>query len=111
MDNREKIKEKLKKKRDSRKGINTKEHHSFDESNTDIMGMLDKVNKMLKTNPQMVQQISKCVSNVMNNKDLMSSLTNQFGNELNVKEAQVDQTLDKSSLDESSEASSNESKQ
>ena len=55
--------------------------------------MMDRVNKLLKTNPQMIQQISKCVSNVMNNQELMDSLAGQITNQ--------DQTLESSSLGES----------
>ena len=62
-------------------------------SEPDILKMMDRVNKLLKTNPQMIQQISKCVSNVMNNQELMDSLAGQITNQ--------DQTLESSSLGES----------
>ena len=61
--------------------------------------MLENVNKMLKTNPQMLQQINKCVSTVMENKDLMESIKSQV------------QTNDINSVAESLDALSNESKQ
>ena len=65
----------------------------------DLMSMLENVNKMLKTNPQMLQQINKCVSTVMENKDLMESIKSQV------------QTNDINSVAESLDALSNESKQ
>ena len=66
--------------------------------------MMDNVNKLLKTNPQMVQQISKCVSSVMNNQGFMESLSGKLE-----KQIQEDQTLDNNSPGESKDASSKES--
>ena len=76
---------------------------SFDgltDESADIVSMMNKVNKILQKNPQMVQQISKCVSNVMGNKELMESLTSQLG-----------QTLPSSSEGESKDADAKESTQ
>jgi len=99
--NREALKEKLRKKRNQRK----KHEPTFDE-NSDLLSMMDQVNKILKTNPQMVQQISKCVSNVMNNQELMESLTGQLKQELNVQDPQ---TFESKSDDDETEACSKES--
>jgi hypothetical protein len=101
MDNKKKLKELLRKKRQQRKqnALET----SFDElttDGTDIVSMMKQVNKILQTNPQMVKQISKCVSNVMENKELMASLTSQ-----------LNQTLPSNSEGESSTAVEKESTQ
>ena len=109
MENKEKLKAKLRKKREARKnGNNSSDNFSGEtgifSGETDILKMMDHVNKLLKTNPQMVQQISKCVSNVMNNQGLMESLSGQLE-----KQIQEDQTFESKELDESKDASSNES--
>jgi hypothetical protein len=54
-----------------------------DESETDLFNMLNQVNKMLKENPNMVKKVSKCVSSIFENKDLMSTLTNEIGSKIN----------------------------
>lgn len=100
MENREKLRAKLRKKRDSRKNGAIPEVTDPFNGETDIMKMMENVSKILKSQPQMVQKISKCVSNVMNNKDLMDSLAKQL-------ETQV--TLESNSEELSREASSNES--
>jgi len=100
MENREKLRAKLRKKRDSRKNGATPETVDPFNGEMDLMKMMENVNKILKSQPQMVQKISKCVSNVMNNKDLMDSLAKQL-------ETQV--TLESNSEELNREASSNES--
>jgi len=100
MENREKLRAKLRKKRDSRKNGATPEAVDPFNGEMDLMKMMENVNKILKSQPQMVQKISKCVSNVMNNKDLMDSLAKQL-------ETQV--TLESNSEELNREASSNES--
>lgn len=99
MENREKLRAKLRKKRESRKNGTTDPVDPFN-GETDIMKMMESVNKILKSQPQMVQKISKCVSNVMNNKELMDSLAKQL-------ETQV--TLESNSEEVSREASPKES--
>jgi len=42
-----------------------------------IFNMINQVNKTLKENPEMVKKISKCINNVFDNKDLMSSLISE----------------------------------
>jgi len=98
MDNREKLKEKLRKKRAARKNKETPEPFNGE---TDILKMMDQVNSILRTNPQMVQQISKCVSSVMSNKDLMDSLTGQLASELNVQDQTLESNSDEDKLDAS----------
>ena len=71
------------------------------ESENGILKMMEHVNKLLKTNPDLVKQVSKCVSNVMNDKTLLDTITGKL----------QDQTLDKSDETDESFASSNELKQ
>ena len=98
--NKEKLRKKLRKKQENRINGSSNPTDSFNISSLgggsgepDILKMMDHVNKILKTNPQMIQQISKCVSNVMSNQELMDSLTGQITNH--------DQTLESNSLGES----------
>ena len=108
METKEKLREKLRKKREARKNNVPPFPFTGDSTeNPDIFKMIENVNKILKTNPQMVQQISKCVSNVMNNKDLMESLAGQLESELKVH----DQTLQSNSEGESLVASEKDSTQ
>jgi hypothetical protein len=98
MENREKLKAKLRKKKENR----SRAAQSMEiPPETDIMKMMENVNKILKTNPQMVQQISKCVSNVMNNKELMETLSSQI--------VQQDQTLQSKPGSDDADASPKES--
>ena len=108
---REKLKEKLRKKRQEKRknGGNVPPNDIFN-GETDIMKMMENVNKILKTNPQMVQQISKAVSSVMNNKDLMESLSGQLETEIK-KTDQSDQILVNNSEGESKQAESKDSTQ
>ena len=97
----------------------------------DFMKMLNEVNKMFKTNPNMIQKVSKCVNNIMENKELMETLvskanldvdiddqnlykanleTNVIGTD-NVTDDQTAQTLHSNALAEQLAALSNESKQ
>ena len=90
-DARKKLKAKLRKKKEERtQGTKVTLEKLMNSANgtggeeTDIMKMMENVNRILQSNPQMVQQVSKCVSNVINNKQLMESLAGQL----------QDQTLD-----------------
>ena len=120
MDNtRKKLKKKIKSKREARNGAGPSSSvNPFPEDilsgEPDILKMMDRVNKILKTNPQMINQISKCVSNVMNNQDLMNSLAGQL-EKTTVQEQFIepvqDQTLDNNDDDDNFTALSKESKQ
>jgi hypothetical protein len=68
-----------------------------------IFDMLSQVNKILKENPEMVTKVNKCVANIIDNKDLMTKLTEQIQTNI--------QQDDSSSDTEETEAESNESKQ
>ena len=72
MDSRQKLKSKLKKKREARTG------GGGPSDDLDIMDMLKNVNSILQTNPQMVRQVSKAVETMMNNQQLMDSLKSQL---------------------------------
>jgi|LakMenE18May11ns_1017448.scaffolds.fasta_scaffold8335383_2 hypothetical protein len=104
MDNSAKLQKKLREKSARRKkNENTSLPTGLPEIPDSMEFMMENLNKMLKTNPQMVQQISKCVSSVMGNKELMESLTQQFQPHV--------QTNPSNSAVESLDALSNESKQ
>ena len=107
MDQKEKLREKLRKK--NKKPVS---EETFDTGGGDIVKMMEQINKILKTNPDMVQQISKCVSNVMNNKDLMESITTELESQIKTGEPVAqDQTLQSNSEGESLDASEKESTQ
>jgi hypothetical protein len=91
MDPRQKLKSKLKKKREQRTGGSAG-------GDLDIMDMLKNVNSILQTNPQMVRQVSKAVESMMGNQELMESLKNQIQH----------QTRDNSEADEQPQASGND---
>ena len=70
-----KTKQKLQKKLKAKRGETSTE---TDDDELDLFKMLNDVNKILKENPEMVKKVSKCVSSVMDNKDLMATLTEQI---------------------------------
>ncbi len=80
MENKKKLKEKLKEKNDQRTGTAPPIGPFNGES--DLVKMMEQVSALLKTNPQMVQQISKCVSGVISNKDLMDQLVGEVSSEI-----------------------------
>ena len=45
-----------------------------------LVDMLSQVNKILKSNPGMLEQVNKCVSGIMANPDIMASITSQVKN-------------------------------
>ena len=108
-----KLKAKLKKKRSQRTGNGDSSSNNFSEpdfdlnsllnggNDTDIFKMMNHVNKILKTNPELVKQVSKCVTNVMNDKTLIDTITGKI----------QDQTLDNSEETEEPQASTNELRQ
>ena len=69
---KEQLRKKLNKKR-AEKGLEDVEQVNDDS----IFNMINQVNKTLKENPEMVKKISKCINNVFENKDLMSSLISE----------------------------------
>jgi hypothetical protein len=82
-----------------RKKLKNKNPKKPDVDEDNLFNMLNQVNKMLKQNPNMVKKVSKCINNIFENKELMSSLVSEI--ETNVKDDIQDtdsQTLD-SNLD------------
>ena len=109
MNNREKLKEKIRKKKEHRvNGIEDEIHETLNPANLGIMDMMKRASEIMKTNPQMVKQISKCVSNIMKNKELMDTISNQLKDEVK-DEINQDQTFDNNSREETLDASVKES--
>jgi GTP-sensing pleiotropic transcriptional regulator CodY len=113
MDNRKKLREKIKQKRENRASGSVHEIPSQPGQNENLLNkeldfvkMMDQVNNILKTNPAMVKQVSKCVSNVMGNPELMKSLVGQVEQEIH-----EDQTFESNKLAEDFEASIKDPKQ
>jgi hypothetical protein len=105
-DAKKKLKAKLREKKESRKNGTPIVPPDLFSGETDILKIMEQVNKVLKTNPQMVQKIGNVVSNVMNNRELLNNLSKQVEDQI-----VQDQTLERSSPGESSDALSNESTQ
>ncbi len=99
--NKDKLKQKLKnkKKQRSSKGTDVPQVNS---DSPDILSMMEQVSSILRTNPDLVKQVSKCVSNVMNDKTLMDSITGKL---------QTDQTFDTNVSDDEPDAESKELRQ
>jgi tryptophanyl-tRNA synthetase len=105
---KDRLRKKLKNKKESRTGKKDTSPETVDEDN--LFNMLNQVNQMLKQNPNMVKKVSKCVNSIFENKDLMQSLVSEI--ESNVKEdLQDSQTLDNNSVVPEADASPKESVQ
>jgi len=50
----------------------------FNENN--IGNMMKEVNSILQTNPEMVKNVSKCVTNIFQNEELLNKIMNQMSN-------------------------------
>ena len=59
---------------------NNKKKPEPTQNENDILGMLNQVNELLRTNPDMVAKVSKCVSSIMENKDIMDTLASEIQN-------------------------------
>jgi len=104
------LRKKLNKKR-ADKGLEELEQVDDDS----IFNMINQVNKTLRENPEMVKKISKCINNVFDNKDLMSSLiseveTNIVNNPGSDSDSE-NQILETSTEKQLPDASENDSKQ
>ena len=75
---------------------------------SNILEMLAQVNSILKTNPEMISKVNKCVSKIMGNTTLMSKISSEIQN---TDHSEVDQALANNSLMESVTALVNESMQ
>jgi hypothetical protein len=72
------IKDRLKKKLNKKKNEQTDENNLFD--------MLNQVSQVLKNNPEMVSKVNKCVSNIIQNKDLMDKLSSEIKDNISEEE-------------------------
>ena len=103
---RERLKKRLKKRRQE-KGIDIEE----DSNEPDLLSMISQVQKMLKTNPELVNKVSNCVNKLMGNQQMMQQLSQQLNQKELKKEVQKEvqkevhsQTLVTSSSGDISEA-------
>lgn len=64
------------------------------DSDTDpnIFEMLGKVNEILRQNPEMLTKVNKCVSNIIDNKDLMDKLSSQIKENINLEDPESEPT-------------------
>ena len=118
--NSERTKKRLQKKLKMKKspsGDQTGGSSSNDKSD-DFMAIMNEVNNMFKTNPEMIKKVSKCVNNIMDNKELMQTLVSKVTNDIEFDQNdqseqsdQTDQTLLNKDLVEELAALSNEDKQ
>ena len=88
------------------KGIPTK---TTEINGDNILDMFNEVNNMLKRDPGMAKKVSECVSNMFQKNDLMSTLVNEIQKESKGKS--TSQSFENNDLEDSSDASENESKQ
>jgi len=68
-----------------RKKLNKKKKKNAEKSpiNEDsLFDMINQVNMTLRTNPEMVKKISKCINNVFDNQNLMTSLISEVENNI-----------------------------
>ena len=93
---KEKLQKKLRQKSSRRNGNKSPPPPS--EQPDDILKMMEQVSQLLKSNPELVKQVSKCVNTVMGDKNLMENLTGKI----------QDQVLVNSDEDEDDDASSKE---
>lgn len=82
-----KTRERLQKKLRKKKGLPEKEP----ENEVNILEMMSQVKSILKTNPELVNKVSNCVSSLMSNSDIMNQLSSE------IERATQSQTLTKSS--------------
>ena len=119
---KERLRKKINNKKNKRAGkepASSEDPEKVDEDS--LFNMLNQVNQMLKSNPNMVKKVSKCVNSIFENKDLMNSLVSEIENNVKLDsdskepgksegqgelghEDQVSQTLDNKSVVVNSEA-------
>jgi hypothetical protein len=111
------VKDRLKKK--VKKKNNEESSSEPSQNQNDIFQMLGKVSEILQQNPEMLQKVNKCVSNIIDNKDLMEKLSSQIKDNMDLSSESlqsdikdiVTQTLESSDETDSNEACLKESKQ
>jgi len=64
------------------------------EDPNNIFEMLGKVSQVLKNDPHLVNKVNSCVSKLIDNKDLMSLLTEQIQTNLEKSETPLDKAVD-----------------
>jgi hypothetical protein len=84
---KERLKKRLKKRKEE-KGIK-----DDPQQDNDLLTMISQVQKMLKTNPELVNKVSSCVNNLMGNKELINSLNQEFQKQVEKEETDHSQTL------------------
>ena len=102
---RDRLKKKIKEKKAKRTGGKESpggKELPEDVDDPDIFNMISQVQNILKNNPEMVAKVSSCVNSLMSNPEMMEKLSSQMNQTSS-------QTLQRSSLGESSEAVSKES--
>jgi hypothetical protein len=127
---KERLRKKINNKKNKRAGKESGRSEDPEKMDEDsLFNMLNQVNQMLKSNPNMVKKVSKCVNSIFENKDLMNSLVSEIENNVKLDsdskepgksedqgeldhesqgeldhESQVSQTLDNKSVVVNSEA-------
>ena len=133
MESKTPVKDRLTKKIKKRDSPHKNDSRGTEEDNG-IFEMLGKVSEILKQNPEMLTKVNKCVSNIIDNKDLMDKLSTQIKENIQLNDSSdpdpeidltpgnisafselikddITQALDKSELGDSLDAVSNESTQ
>jgi hypothetical protein len=101
---KEQLRKKLNKKR-AEKGLED-ESGKMDENS--LFTMINQVNKTLQENPDMVKKINKCINNVFDNKDLMSSLISEVETNIVNKESDDSDDSDDSDVEDAPESQEGE---
>ena len=55
----------------------------IDEEGNDVFDMINQVQSMLKSNPEMINKVSSCLNSLMGNKDMMDKLTQEIQSSVN----------------------------
>jgi hypothetical protein len=87
------VKDRLKKKANKKKNEESSSESTTsgqDSGESDIFQMLGKVSEILKQNPEMLQKVNKCVSNIIDNKDLMDKLSSQIKDNMKLEDETID---------------------
>ena len=75
---KERLKKRLKKRQQDKTGIPVLDNQ---QEETDIFHMISQVQKILKSNPELVTKVSNCVNNLMGNEEMMKQLNEQIQKE------------------------------
>ena len=97
---KERLKKRLKKRQEEKTGIPVLDNQ---QEEPDIFHMISQVQKILKSNPELVNKVSSCVNNLLGNEEMMKQLNQQIQKESD------SQTLDTSTSGDNVEAVSKSS--